>query len=148
MTWFPVFIWKKFHILSQSLITSSLKYGDSLLNIFEVTDIILQTSYTRLNCVYSVKRVKILVPWSSAVPGPVDSVWDFKVYLLSAPLTHWRNHREHPVHLRHGVVRSLHYIMNSDVLFNTKMLKLPIPDLYALKLTLKSQYQNFWYISY
>lgn len=32
--------------------------------------------------------------------------------------------------------------MNSDVLLNTKILKLPTPDLYALKLILKSQYQK------
>ena len=90
MIWFPVFTWKKFDTLCQTLTKSSLKSGDPLLVTFKVIIFIPWTSYTGLY--YSVSLCFVLfalcfvqpsLSLTSLDPGSLDSVLDFKSYLCT-----------------------------------------------------------------
>ena len=83
MIWFPVFTWKKFDILCQTLTTSSLKSGDPLLNIFEVINLIPWTSYAGIYYSVSFCSVQIALCFvhpslslNSLDPGSLDFVLD------------------------------------------------------------------------
>ena len=110
MIWFPVFPWKKFNMLCQTLTTSSLKFGDPLLNTFKVINFITSVIYyshgwnkafihsfihsspglVTLDCITLSHSVLYwlhcalynqLSPWPLLILTSLDSVLDFKSYL-------------------------------------------------------------------